>query len=157
MMSYSTLPLGLWMEAFKTIIHILNRVLSKSVPKTPLWTGRVPSLRHLRVWGSLADATVFNPNIAKLDPKIVTCHFIGYPDRSKGYRFYCPDRYTKFVEMRHAIFLEDKLMRGSMVAQKIDLEEKRVHAPNPMTQEPFFRYLLCHHRQSLRLWCRHLL
>ena len=29
-------------------------------------------------------------------------------------------------------------MRGSMVARKIDLEEKRVHAPNPMTQEPFF-------------------
>ena len=25
-----------------------------------------------------------------------------------------------------------------MVAQKIDLGEKRVHAPNPVTQEPFF-------------------
>ena len=25
-----------------------------------------------------------------------------------------------------------------MVARKIDLEEKRVHAPNPMIQEPFF-------------------
>jgi hypothetical protein len=28
MMSYSTLPLGLWMEALKTAIHILNRVES---------------------------------------------------------------------------------------------------------------------------------
>jgi hypothetical protein len=92
----------------------------------------------LRVWGSPADAKVFNPNIAKLDPKIVTCHFIGYPDRSKGYRFYCLDKYTKFVETRHVVFLEDELMRGGMVAQKIDLEEKRVHAPNPMIQEPFF-------------------
>jgi hypothetical protein len=71
MMSYSTLPLGLWMEALKTTIHILNRVSSKSVPKTPyeLWTGRVPSLNHLRVWGSPVEAEVFNPNIAKLDPK----------------------------------------------------------------------------------------
>jgi hypothetical protein len=128
------------MEALKTAIHILNRVPSKSVPKTPyeLWTERVPSLRHLRVWGSPAEAKVFNPNIAKLDPKTVTCHFIGYPNRSKGYRFYYPDKYTKFVEMRHTVFLEDELMRGSMVARKIDLEEKRVHAPNPMTQEPFF-------------------
>jgi hypothetical protein len=128
------------MEALKTAIHILNRVPSKSVPKTPyeLWTGRVPSLRHLRVWGSPAEAKVFNPNITKLDPKIVTCHFIGYPDRSKGYHFYYLDKYTKFVETRHAVFLEDELMRGSMVAQKIDLEEKRVHAPNPMIQEPFF-------------------
>ena len=93
MMSYSTLPLGLWMEALKTAIHILNRVPSKSVPKTPyeLWTGRVPSLTHLRVWGSPAEAKVFNPNIGKLDPKTVSCHFIGYPERSKGYRFYCPN------------------------------------------------------------------
>ena len=29
-------------------------------------------------------------------------------------------------------------MRGSTVARKIDLEEKRVHAPNPIIQEPFF-------------------
>jgi hypothetical protein len=128
------------MEALKTAIHILNRVPSKSVPKTPyeLWIGRVPFLRHLRVWGSPAEAKVFNPNIAKLDPKTVTCHFIGYPNRSKGYHFYCPDKYTKFVETRHAVFLEDELMRGSMVAQKIHLEEKRVYAPNPMIQEPFF-------------------
>jgi hypothetical protein len=128
------------MEALKIAIHILNRVPSKSVSKRSykLWTGRVPSLRHLRVWGSPAEAKVFNPNMAKLDPKTVTCHFIGYPDRSKGYHFYCPDKYTKFVETRHAVFLKDELMRGSMVARKIDLEEKRVHAPNPMIHEPFF-------------------
>jgi len=140
MISYSTLPLSLWMEALKTAIHILNRVPSKSVPKTPyeLWTGRVPSLSHLRVWGSPAEAKVFNPNIGKLDPKTVSCHFIGYPEKSKGYRFYCPDRYTKFVETRHAVFLEDELIRGSVVARKIDLEEKRVYAPTPMIQEPFF-------------------
>ena len=33
--SYSTLPMSLWMETLKTVIHILNRVPSKSVPKTP--------------------------------------------------------------------------------------------------------------------------
>jgi len=48
MMSYSTLPINLWMEALKKAIYILNRVPSKSVPKTPheLWTGREPSLNH---------------------------------------------------------------------------------------------------------------
>jgi hypothetical protein len=140
MMSYSILSLGLWMEALKTAIHILNRLPSKSVPKTlyELWTGRVPSLNHLRVWGSPAEAKVFNPYIAKLDPKIVSCDFIGYPDRSKGFCFYCPDINTKFVETRHAVFLDDKMMRGSTVARKTDLEEKRVHAPNPMIQGPFF-------------------
>ena len=55
MISYSTLQLSLWMDVLKTVIHILNRVPSKSVSKTPyeLWTGRVPSLIHLRVGGVL--------------------------------------------------------------------------------------------------------
>ena len=115
MISYSTLPISLWMEALKTVIHILNRVLSKSVPKTPyeLWTGKEPSLNYLRVWGCPADAKVFNPNIGKLDSKTVSCHFIGYPEKSKGYRFYYPDRQTKFVEIRHAVFLEDDMIRGA--------------------------------------------
>ena len=139
-MSYSTLPISLWMEALKTAIHILNSVPSKSVPKIPheLWTKRKPTLNYLHVWGCPAEAKVFNPNIGKLDPKIVSCHFIGYPEKSKGYRFYCPDRYTKFVETRHAIFLEDQMVRGSIVARKIDLEEKRVFVLTPMIQEPFF-------------------
>jgi hypothetical protein len=118
MISYSTLPVSLWVEALKTAAHILNRVPSKSVPKTPyeLWTGRKPTLNYLHVWGYPAESKVFNPNIGKLDSKTVSCHFIGYPDKSKGYRFYCPDRHTKFVEMRHVVFLEDEMVRGSMVA-----------------------------------------
>ena len=85
--------------------------------------------KHLSVWGSPAEAKVFNPNIGKLDPKIVSCHFIGYLEKSKGFRFYCPDRHTKFVEIRHVVFLEDEMMRGSMVALEINLEEKRVMRP----------------------------
>ena len=98
----------------KTAIYILNRVPSKSVPKTPyeLWTVREPSLTHLRVWGSPAEAKVFNPSIGKLDPKTVSCHFIGYPEKSKGFRFYCPDRHTKFVETRYVVFLENEMIRG---------------------------------------------
>jgi hypothetical protein len=124
MISYSTLPVSLWMEALKTIIHILNRVPSKSVPKTPyeMWIGRVPSLRHLRVCESPAEAKVFNPTIGKLDPKTVSCHFNGYPERSKGFRFYCPDRFTKFVETRHVVFLEEEMLRGSVTVRKIDPE-----------------------------------
>ena len=84
------------------------------------------------MWGRRAEAKVFNPNIGKLDSKIVSCHFIGYPEKSKGYRFYCPDTHTKFVETRHAVFLEEELIKGSMVAREINLEEKHVHVPTPM-------------------------
>jgi hypothetical protein len=134
MISYSTLSLSMWMETLKLNIHILNKVPSKLVSKTPyeLWTGRVLSLNHLRVWGSPAETKVFNLYIRKLDPKTVSCHFIGYPKKSKCFRFYYPDRHTKFVETRHTIFLEDEMMRGSVIAREIDLEEKRVCVPSLM-------------------------
>jgi hypothetical protein len=53
MLSYFTLPISLWMEALKTVVHILNRVSSKLVPRTPyeLWTGRKPTLNYLHVVG----------------------------------------------------------------------------------------------------------
>jgi hypothetical protein len=90
MISYSTLSMSLWMEALKTVIYILYRVPSKSIPKPPyeLWTEREPSLNHLCVWGYPSEAKVFNPNIRKLNYKTISCHFISYPDKSKGYHFY---------------------------------------------------------------------
>jgi hypothetical protein len=64
--------------------------------------------------GCPTEAKIFNPNAGKLDSKTVSCYFIGYQEKSKGFHFYCPDRHTKNVETRHAIFLEDEMMRGSM-------------------------------------------
>jgi hypothetical protein len=137
MLNYSTLLISLWMEALKTIIHILNRVPSKSVSKTPyeLWTGHKPSLNYIRVWGCPAETKIFNPNAGKLEPKTVSCHFIGYLEKYKGFRFYCPDRHTKYVEMRHDIFLEDEMMRESIMPREISLEEKWVYVPTPMIHE----------------------
>jgi transposase InsO family protein len=85
MLSNSTLPLGWWMEALKTATHIINRVLSKSVPKTPyeLWTSRKPTRNYLHAWGCPAEAKIFNPQLGKLDHKTISRHFIGYPDKSK--------------------------------------------------------------------------
>jgi hypothetical protein len=36
------------------------------------------------------------------------------------------------------VFLEDNMIRGSMVAREISLQEKQVHVPTPMVEEPFF-------------------
>jgi hypothetical protein len=100
-----------------------------------LWTGRKPSLNYLCVWGCLAEAKIFNPNTGKLEPNTVSCHFISYLEKSKGFCFYCPDMHTKYVEMRHAIFLEDEMMMGSTVPREITLEEKRVYVSTPMIHE----------------------
>jgi hypothetical protein len=65
----------------------------------------------------------------------VSCHFIGYLEKSKGFRFYCPDKHTKFIEMRYAVFLEDEMMRKNTVPREISREEKRVYMPTPMIHE----------------------
>ena len=108
MMSRSNLPNFLWGEAIKIAMYILNRVPSKSIFKTPfeLWIGKKPSLNHFRVWGCPAEVRIYNPNEKKLDPRTIRCYFIGYPDHSKGYRFYCPTRGTRIVESLTAKFLE---------------------------------------------------
>jgi hypothetical protein len=139
MLSYSTLLISLWMDALKTTVHILNRVPSKSVLKIPykLWTDRKPTLNYLHVWGCSAEAKLFNPSIEKLDHKTVSYHFIGYPDKSKGFCFYCPNRYTKIVEMRHVVFLVDEVIMWSTIPREIRLEEKRVCVSTPMVTESF--------------------
>ena len=140
MLSHSTLPINLWMEALKTACHVLNKVPSKSVPKTPyeIWTGRKPTLNYLHVWGCPAEARVFNPNMGKLDPKTISCHFIGYLDKSKAYPFSCPNQFTKFVDTRHAVFLESDMMKGEITPRQIDLEKKAELCPNAYYSRTIF-------------------
>ncbi|KAM2924483.1 hypothetical protein COP2_040580 [Malus domestica] len=110
MMSRSKLPGFLWGEALKTANHILNRVPSKAVSTTPyeLWHGRVPSFTYFHVWGCKAEAKLYNPNERKLDSRTQSCYFIGYPEKSKGYRFYIPQGHTRIQETHNAVFLEDE-------------------------------------------------
>jgi transposase InsO family protein len=115
MLSNSNLSKSLWGEALKTAMYILNRVPTKAVPKTPfeLWKGWKLSLRHMCVWGCPSEVRIYNPQEKKLDPRTISGYFIGYAERSKGYRFYCPSHSTKIVESRNAKFLENKLISGT--------------------------------------------
>ncbi|XP_075076904.1 uncharacterized protein LOC142163508 [Nicotiana tabacum] len=124
MISNSSLPKSLWMYALKTVVYLLNRVPSKAVPKTPfeLWTGKKPSLRHLHVWGCLAEARVYNPQEKKLDSRIVSGYFIGYPEKSKGYVFYCPNHSSRIVETGNARFIENGEVSGSVEKQSVKLK-----------------------------------
>ncbi|KAJ9564656.1 hypothetical protein OSB04_000622 [Centaurea solstitialis] len=111
MISHTSLPEPLWGEALKTAVYILNRVPSKAVAKTPyeLWTGKKPSLNHLHVWGCPAEARAYNPHERKLDSRTISCYFVGYPERSRGFKFYNPTT-KSFFESGNARFLEDVLI-----------------------------------------------
>ena len=76
MLSYSTLPISFWGYALQTAMYILNDVPSKSVPQTPheLWTGRKPSLQHLRIFG--CPAHVLKGKTEKMESRSETCIFV---------------------------------------------------------------------------------
>ena len=148
MMSHANLPISLWMDALRTAVYILNRVPSKAVPKTPfeLWKGWKPSLRHLQIWGCPAEARVYNPHEKKLDLKTISGYFIGYPEKSKGFRFYCPNHSTRIVETGNARFFEKGEISGSNTPQDVIIQEIRVpvllpsipkDVGNPPVVEPF--------------------
>src|SRR3954468_24789089 len=63
--------------------------------------------------------------------RIISRYFIGYAERSKGYRFYCPSHSTRFVESRNAKFPENDLISGS--DQSLDLISENDHSEAPST------------------------
>ena len=140
MICHSNLPESLWGEALKTAAYILNRVPTKAAAKTPyeLWTGRKPSLKHFHVWGCPAEARPYKPNEKKLDSRTVSSYFIGYSERSRGYKFYDPTLKTIF-ETGNATFFEDIEFGGKNKVRDFVLEEESVTIPEPIQTVTFDR------------------
>ncbi|KAI5333286.1 hypothetical protein L3X38_023417 [Prunus dulcis] len=43
----------------------------------------------------------------EIGSKTISCFFVGYPEKTKGYRFYCPNHTTRPVEIGRTVFLEN--------------------------------------------------
>ncbi|CAH9069617.1 unnamed protein product [Cuscuta europaea] len=139
MISHSILPESLWGEALKTATYILNRVPTKATTKTPyeLWTGKKPSLKHFHVWDCPAEAKPYRPHEKKLEPKTVSSYFIGYSERSRGYKFYNPEDKNIF-ETGTAIFFEDVEFGGKNKVSDIVFEEELISIPKPIHMDVSF-------------------
>lgn len=116
----------------------MNRVPSKAVQKTPfeLWTNKKPSLRHLHVWGCPAEARIYNPHEKKLDSRTISGYFLGYPEKSKGYVFYCPNHSPRIVETGNARFIENGEVSGSTRREIVEIKETRVNVTLPRIVPP---------------------
>ena len=98
-----------WAEAVSCAVYLSNRSPTKNVrDQTPqeAWSGRKPSVKHLRIFGSIAYAHVPHQGRVKLDDRSVKYVFIGYDASSKGYKFYNPSN-NKVVVSRDVEFDEE--------------------------------------------------
>ena len=108
MLKAKDLPRELWGEAVNTAVYILNRASSKALHgQTPYkkWTGRKPSVDHLRTFGCIAHVKDTTKHQGKLEDRSKLMIFIGYQLGSKAYK--CLDLVNlKVVISRDIIFEE---------------------------------------------------
>ena len=79
-----------WAEAVSFAIYLRNRSPTRNVRDlTPqeAWSGRKPSVKHLRIFGSIAYAHVPHQGRAKLDDRSVKYVFVCYDTSSKAANF----------------------------------------------------------------------
>ena len=94
MLSGARLGQEFWAEAVDTVCYLVNRSPSSALEdKTPqeVWTGKKPSLSHLKVFGCDAYVHVMKEKRTKLDSRSERCIFIGYKDGFKGYKLWNPE------------------------------------------------------------------
>ena len=110
MLSGAGLEQEFWAEVVSTACYLVNRSPSSALDDTTpheVWSGKKPSLQHLRVFGCDAYVHVPKEKRSKLDNKAEKCIFIGYKDGVKGYKLWNPET-KKIVYSRDVVFREVK-------------------------------------------------
>ena len=122
MMGFTSMPLSFWGYTLEIACIILNKVLSKSIEKTPyeIWIGRKPTLSYFKVCG--CSTYVKCSQTDKLGLRSYKCYFIRYPKKIRGYYFYHPIEQKVFVGLK-ATFLEKKCLGEGFVAAKVELNK----------------------------------
>ncbi|UYV67408.1 hypothetical protein LAZ67_5000482 [Cordylochernes scorpioides] len=106
----SELPTKFWAEAMHNFVYTKNRTPNKHNLKiTPeeLFTGKKPTVAHLRTFGCIAEFWIPKEKRAKFDMITHSGIFMGYSSNRKAYRIFNPNTYS-IVESRDVKFIENK-------------------------------------------------
>jgi hypothetical protein len=108
MLKEKQLPHNFWGEAVFTACYVLNRSPTKKLTKVPeaIWSGKTPSVKHLRVFGCLCYKHVPDQKRKKLDDKSQPMILVGY-HTAGSYKLYNPLN-KKITTSRDVTFAEDK-------------------------------------------------
>ncbi|KAL0375438.1 UNVERIFIED_CONTAM: Retrovirus-related Pol polyprotein from transposon TNT 1-94 [Sesamum radiatum] len=148
MLQEKHLPKAFWAEAVYTAVYLLNRCPTKAVQNmTPIeaWSGRKPSAKHLRVFGSICYVHIPTEKRHKLEEKTEKGIFLGYSTQSKGYRIYnlktkklIISRDVEFDEDAMWNWDEEKVERQTVMIPKEtppQHKRRRRHRPNRYGEE----------------------
>lgn len=96
-------------EAVNTENFLQNRLPTRSTEKTPyeLWYSRKPNVQNLHVFGCSAYVQIPKDQRRKLGDKTEELTFIGYSEKSKGFRFL--QKGTNRVKISHDVIFLDKM------------------------------------------------
>lgn len=72
------------------------------------------------------EIRIYNPHKNKLNFRTINGYFIGYPKKSEGYSFYCPNHSMRIVEISNAIFIESSEFNWSEKPKEVGIQEVRV-------------------------------
>ena len=106
----------LWAEAISCAVYLQNRCPTyglEDVTPQEAWTGRTPSVSHLKIFESIVYAHVPDQKRSKLEDKSKKLIFIGYDSSSKTYRLFDSNTLKVYVS-RDVKFDEDGMWEKNL-------------------------------------------
>eukprot|EP00171_Calliarthron_tuberculosum_P000948 IDg948t1 len=118
-----------WAEALSTVVYVLNRVTSRSLPidTTPhhIWMRTSPNVSHMRVFGSTCWYVTPHSQVKKLDARSNEAIMVGYAAQSKAYKLWDEAR-SKFVISRDVRFDEEGDDTSHLIAEEAPKIQKEL-------------------------------
>jgi hypothetical protein len=125
MLKEKKLPHEFWGEAVNTAAYILNKCPTKKMKdKVPeeIWSGRKPSISHLKVFGLICYKHVPDSRRKKLEDKSEAMILVGYHNTG-AYRFLDPHS-KKIAISRDVKVFEEEFW--DWISNKCSVSEKQV-------------------------------
>jgi transposase InsO family protein len=122
----SGLPARFWSEAIKYAAYTHNRLPHRSLTdqSTPytLWTGKLPSVKHLRPFGIVGYHHIpHTTDRKKLHNRSNICVLVGYATQTKGWRLWYPySWHSHIVESRDVDWREWQYWRELSETNSVD-------------------------------------
>ena len=124
-LTHSGIPSKFWPDAAIYYAYSWNRLCHRGQKVTPieLFSGKRPSVRHLRPFGSLVYMGVPKQlRRNKLSPKAKIGYFVGYSLKTKGYKIWIKDEDKIYETLNVSFDKEGRVFRSGAALGAIDDE-----------------------------------